>query len=215
MGFSLRLLIPLGLAILAATVNYMAMSALTRPITFVQVTQDLKYGEHFSEANLTPLEVPAAFENLGNSAVPWREHGILDGQPAMRNFTRGDIVFWRDSPRAGLSVEVKPEEEDVLPLSLQQVEVVAPLLRVGSRVLFRFSKDDPKGGPVWVGPFTIVSVGNRLTNEKDPDGRSQEHQRRREEAHQPQARAQGQAARTVPRPDEPGPVQALADRPRR
>jgi hypothetical protein len=166
MNYTTRLLIPVGLAIAAAVANYLSMTAGTRPTAFVQATRDLKSGESFADSNLGKLDLPAAFHDLRATAIPYEHVGVLYGQPAPRDFRKGDIIFWRDSPESGPQIHLGPDE-DVVPISLEHVEVVPALLRIGSEVSFRFKRLDDQAEPDWIGPFRIVSIGNRLSEEKE------------------------------------------------
>jgi hypothetical protein len=168
MKHSLRLLIPIGLAVVAAIVNYLTMTSATRPVNFVQVTGNLKVGEPFSESNLGRLQLPATFEGLSKTAVPFEHIGVLYGQPASREFRAGDVVFWRDSAEGNLQIRLEPDEE-IMPVPLGRVETIPALLRIGGAISFRFKRTDghDKSEAEWIGPFRIVSVGNRFTDDKE------------------------------------------------
>src|SRR5581483_7536119 len=88
-----------------------------------------------------------------------------------RDMTLGDIVFWRDcqSTRGELS-------EAAVPVSLDGVDLVPGLLRVGNQISFVMAAPPappagppaPPGSPGQgrlfeeVGPFRIVSVGDQV-----------------------------------------------------
>jgi hypothetical protein len=168
MKYGLRLLIPVGLAILAAGANFLAMNSATRPLVFVQVTEALDRGKPFTKDNLARLEVPGSFGNLKESAIPFEHVGILYGQPAPRKFQKGDIVFWSDGPEGSLTIQ--PGSDDILPVPLERVEFVPSLLRVGSEVSFRFCKVDKSAEAEVVGRFRVASVGNQLSNKDESTG---------------------------------------------
>jgi len=164
MTYTLKLLIPIGLGVVAAAINWIAMSSATQPIKYVQASMDLKEGQRFGVDNLAAIELPSTFKNLKDTAIPYEHIGVLYGQRVRRNLKKGDILFWRDSPEGGPRIGLM-EDEEIHPVSIENVDCIPSLMRIGDEVSFRFLPMAPGGQAVWVGPFRVVSVGPRLSNE--------------------------------------------------
>lgn len=115
-----KLSIAVGLALLAAALNAMWLSAEKRPATFVAVAVDVKEGQPFSDELLTSVPVPGDSEKLRESLIPYASRAILYDVKASRDYTRGDVVFQRDLQA---------------PLELSKFEVLGPfqLISVGER----------------------------------------------------------------------------------
>lgn len=173
MSYSLKFLIAAGLGLAAAALNWFAMSTGSDALQFVRVTEDLEVGDAFTSGNLAPLEIPAAFASLRDTAIPFDDRGVLLQRRATRKFMAGDIVFWRDMQLQGPEFELRAGE-DVLLVSLADTQVAPGLLRVGSWVSLRFELEpaayDAEREPpteesqaTWVGPFRVASVGSAVT----------------------------------------------------
>jgi len=136
----------------------------TRPVSFIKVTRNVEAGELFDSSNLSVVELPSDYKNLQETAIPFRDIGVVLDHRAPRDFKDGDIVFWRDSPEGGLSLELHPGEE-LIPVSLRNVDFVPRLLRIGESISLRVEMEDIPD-PMWLGPFRVVSINNRLTNDE-------------------------------------------------
>jgi hypothetical protein len=115
-----KLSIAVVLALLAAGLNAMWLSAEKRPPTFVALSVDLPRGKPITDEVLTSVPVPGDAEKLSESLIPYGSRAILFGVPASRNYTAGDVVFQRDLQA---------------PLELSKFEVLGPfkLISVGER----------------------------------------------------------------------------------
>ena len=161
MSHTMRLLIPLSLAVAAAVVNYLAIKSATRPVEFVQVTRSLKAGESFSHANLAKLELPAGFKELEKTAIPFKDRGVLEGKPAPRSFQAGDIVFQRDAIE-GVVERLLEKDEVIVPVLLERnVEVVPEMLKNGYRLRLGISLTEAPSELKWIGPYRIVNLDPR------------------------------------------------------
>lgn len=139
-----KLSIAVGLALLAAALNAMWLSAEKRPATFVAVAVDVKQGQPLSDDLLTSVPVPGDSEKLRESLVPYSGRAILYGVKASRNYTAGDVVFQRDLQA---------------PLALSKFEVLGPfrLISVGER--FK-NADDAAAGAEGGNNITIAVSAN-------------------------------------------------------
>ncbi|MGD9631825.1 MAG: hypothetical protein AB7G28_25265 [Pirellulales bacterium] len=115
-----KLSIAVGLALLAAALNAMWLSAEKRPATFVAVSVDVKQGQPLSDDVLTSVPVPGNSDALRESLIPYSGRAILYGVLASRNYAAGDVIFQRDLQA---------------PLELSKFEVLGPfrLISVGER----------------------------------------------------------------------------------
>jgi len=115
-----KLSIAVVLALLAAGLNAMWLSAEKRPPTFVAAKADITAGQEIADDMLAPVPVPGDVDRLRASLIPYANRAILLGLRTSRNYTRGDIFFQRDIQA---------------PLQLTQFEVLGPfkLISVGER----------------------------------------------------------------------------------
>jgi hypothetical protein len=115
-----KLSIAVLLALLAAGLNAMWLSAEKRPPTFVALSVDLPAGQEISDAVLTSVPVPGKPDQLRESLIPYSSRAILFGLKASRDYTAGDMVFQRDIQA---------------PQELSKFEVLGPfkLISVGER----------------------------------------------------------------------------------
>jgi hypothetical protein len=115
-----KLSLAIVLALGAAALNAMWLSAEKRPATFVAARSDLKTGREITDEALTAVPVPGDVEKLREALISYDERAILLGLKASRDYTRGDMFFQRDI---------------VAPLEPQRFEVLGPfrLISVGSR----------------------------------------------------------------------------------
>jgi hypothetical protein len=124
-----KLSIAVVLALAAAGLNAMWLSAQKRPPTFVAAKTDIKAGQEIMDVMLAPIPVPGDVEKLKVALIPYANRAILLGLKAARQYSRGDIFFQRDIQA---------------PLELAQFEVLGPfrLISVGER--FKQAKVKPE-----------------------------------------------------------------------
>jgi hypothetical protein len=115
-----KLSLAVVLALLAAGLNAMWLSAEKRPPTFVAVSINVPEGQEIVDEMLTSVPVPGDTDKLRESLIPYASRAILFGVKASRSYTAGDVVFQRDLQA---------------PLELSKFEVLGPfkLISVGER----------------------------------------------------------------------------------
>ncbi len=120
MSHTAKLSLAVVLALVAAGLNAMWLSAEKRPPTFVAAKSDLTAGKEITDAVLVAVPVPGDPDKLKASLIPYANRAILLGLKASRNYTRGDMFFQRDIQA---------------PLELAKFEVLGPfrLISVGER----------------------------------------------------------------------------------
>ena len=124
-----KLSLAVVLALVAAALNAMWLSAEKRPTTYVASGVDLPVGQEISDEMLAAVPVPGDAEALRASLVPYANRAILLGLTTSRAYTRGDMFFQRDIQA---------------PLQLPEYEVLGPfrLISVGERFKESGSESD-------------------------------------------------------------------------
>ncbi|HEX5472475.1 MAG TPA: hypothetical protein VFW73_11340 [Lacipirellulaceae bacterium] len=124
-----KLSLAVVLALIAAVLNAMWLSAEKRPTMYVAASTDLASGKAITDAMLAPVPVPGNPDTLRASLIPYANRAILIGRPTPRTYIRGDMFFERD---------VKA------PMELAKFDVLGPfkLISVGSRFTQPNSKQD-------------------------------------------------------------------------
>ena len=167
----MKFAVPIGLGVVAAVVNWMILKSRTEAIVLTRVTMPLDVGDRMDVAMLEPVEVPASFESLKETAVPFTDRGALIQQRANRKYLKGDLVLWRDIGAKGPVLDLRSGEDAML-ISLDGVTPDAGLLKIGNFVSLRIPVSLESGNsrsaenePTWVGPFRLVSIGAIVTND--------------------------------------------------
>ena len=83
-----KLSLAVGLALAAAALNAMWLTAEKRPPTFVAASMDVKAGETITDAMLTDVPVPGNPDKLRKSLIPYGNRALLLGRKAPRNYAR-------------------------------------------------------------------------------------------------------------------------------
>lgn len=160
-----KLSIAVVLALAAAALNAMWLSAEKRPPEFLAAAANLAAGQEVTDAMLMSVPVPGDFNRLRESLIPYSGRAILLGTPASRDYIRGDLFFQRD---------IKA------PLELAQFEVLGPfkLISVGARFTQTASGQeesniDPTGDNVTIAvSASFDERTRRLLEIIDPNRRS-------------------------------------------
>ena len=162
-----------------------------QPVEFVAVKADLKAGERFTVDNLGSIRINGEPGRLKDTAVLSRDRAILYNRPTNRELKAGDLVLLRDTAAAAQRTDGR-RRRGRLPVSLSGLNVVPQLLAAGDQVEFLVTTgQSTEGGggspaprsPVGtlaavngsiaqpdrrppierIGPFRILSVGQRLS----------------------------------------------------
>lgn len=184
----LRLLIPLGLGLIAVVLNTRIMTDKLQPKVFVAISRNVGTDAVFSVNNIEPRSLNDNVAKLLQTAIPWEERAVLLGRPIPRPLHAGDLVLWRDATPPDR--ELSPMDgEASLPISLHDIDIIPSLLLVGEEVGFyvdgtiasaiqatpaspldsQLTLPSQPGSkePVYVGPFRLLSVGKRLTRTQE------------------------------------------------
>lgn len=136
-----KLIIAVGLALGAAVLNAMWLSAEKHPTTYVAASTDIGGEDTITDEMLMAVAVPGNFDTLRQSLVPYENRAILYGLTPPRTYKPGDMFFQRDLKA---------------PIELAQFEVLGPfrLISVGQQ----FTKGDDNKDEA-----QIDSGGNTIT----------------------------------------------------
>jgi hypothetical protein len=142
-----KLSLAVVLALGAAGLNAMWLSAAKRPPLFVAINSDLAAGQEITGAMLVAVPVPGDVVHLRESLIPYDNRAILYGLPAARSYLNGDMVFQRDLQA---------------PLELSKFEVLGPfqLIGVGERFKTTGSEVDDDNASASGNNVTIAVSAN-------------------------------------------------------
>ncbi|MEZ6088842.1 MAG: SAF domain-containing protein [Pirellulaceae bacterium] len=159
MSHTSKLLIAVGLGALAAVLNFMSISQKQKPVKFATVSKAVKQGEQITTDLLTSVEVPAHFaQSLQKSVVPFSEMAVLSGKYANRDIEAGELILWEDAPIRGPQYDLQAGETAVfIDVGNSAVSNIA----VGELVSFRIYSDETGTDARWLGPFRLVTVGDK------------------------------------------------------
>ena len=136
-----KLGLAVGLALAAAVLNVIWLSAEKKPTFYVSVAAEVPAGTPITDDLLTPIAVPGRLDQLRATLVPYANRAVLFGMAATRTYAAGDIVFQRDIQA---------------PSELSEFAVLGPfrLISVGER--FKRTDDDSD-------ELTVDPSGNNVT----------------------------------------------------
>jgi len=150
-----RLILPLGLGLLAMAINASAMHNRLATVTLVAITRDFQQGERLTEADLSPVEFSYPSGHLKNHFWLWEDRDSLLqhlGTPVA--LISGDLVPrqpYQQLDRIGFSI---PDKSVLVGVHFGN-EVLSPedrrLLIPGRMANVRFSD-----GPEAFGPYRIA-----------------------------------------------------------
>jgi hypothetical protein len=181
-----RFLIPVGLGVFAFVLHWLAVKAQLGN-DFVVIKTSVKADEVLAEAKLEKFRVVADdFDRLKRTLVPWEERTAIYGLPVRRALEKGDLVFWQDVQYI-TSDFLLGDREIPLHLSLDGVDYEPSLLRVGNQIglivpIATANTNNRPGNPPALdlntrfeelGPFRILSVGQRTISAPGEDGPAQ------------------------------------------
>lgn len=163
---TLKLVIPLILGLIAGLFNFLSLKSTVQEESFVKATRQIEIGEPFDEGAVEELPLMSKYaESLKNTAVLYKDLGLLSGQRATRTVHAGDIIFYRDTESLqGELYDFRKGDVAALPVSLEGVTTL-PKMRVGDRVELKIPLESGSGtASRWIGPFRLVSVGEEISN---------------------------------------------------
>ena len=158
MHYSLKLLIPIGLGVLAAGLNYLTINAGLPQTEFIAAKRTIIAGKTIKKSDLVELPIPQNFEDsLAGLAPQYVERGSIIGQRAVRDVPAGDIVLLADTALGGVE-DVNAESHQRVPLGRNSE--YSGLFDAGMNVYFRVATQGERGERVYkrLGPFKLLAV---------------------------------------------------------
>lgn len=142
-----KLSLAVGLALAAAALNAVWLSAKKNPPSFTAVAADIPAGETITDEMLMSVPVPGDSDTLRASLIPYEKRPILFGTNATRKYARGDMIFYRDMQA---------------PRELADFEVLGPfkLISVGQQFTQDSDKKDDAQNDVSGNTITIAVNSN-------------------------------------------------------
>ncbi len=170
----------LGLLAVALNWFYLENKAKSfKTVSFIGVKDGvtIKVGEPIREQHVVEVKIPAAYaENLEGVAFKWDRRESYLGMPATREHKGGDLLYRRDYRTPPLQLPV----DDVVFVRINSASFVPELADPGDQISFIVPPEAGSGGgqDEMIGPFTIVSIGNRFYSREvmKAYGISQQHQ---------------------------------------
>ncbi len=159
MSHTLKLLIGIALGGLAGIVNWTTLSQRTRAVQFASLSKEVAAGDIITTDMIVPVSIEAAYaEELRQSVIPWNDRSVLSGKTANRTLKPGVLLLWDNFPVRGPQYDLREDETAVfIDVSSSPVSSVA----VGENISFRFTSTGNHDMSDWVGPFRVVTVGEK------------------------------------------------------
>ena len=177
------LLIAGVLALLGAALNWVYLAQKSRDVekvAFVALADDatVRVGERFRPGDFVKVEIPRKnVRDLGEIAVPWSALETVVGAPARRDYRGSELLLYRDTETAPEQVKLAGADERLTWIPINSRAFVADSIDPGDLVSFVVPQtgsvpvispggdaapvDVPKSPTQVIGPFQVLSVGNR------------------------------------------------------
>jgi hypothetical protein len=191
-----RLVAPLTLGVVAAIINWIVVEGRTSATPYVRIRQEVRAGETIERGALGRVDLPGDPGDLRATLIPYGDADVVIGTRAQRDLFPGDLLLWQDATRPDAAIPAEADER-ILPIDLGGVAVETSLLYPGSQLDFwiapppsfatatagaaatgdemelQVAVDPEKADYRLIGPFRILSVGNRFVQGPTGDDRRQ------------------------------------------
>ena len=173
------MMIAAGLGVVGAICNWFYVSQQARDlekVSFVAVKSDaqINTGDVFEEAHLEQVQIPQRhLGNLEKSAVGWEARNTVVGMKATKGYFGGEIVLQQDvltEARRDPSELLGPDE-GLLWVPVDQNTFVPGNVNPGDRVSFLVTREGGGGSSGPIGPFEILTLGDRKGRREFQQGR--------------------------------------------
>lgn len=165
-----RLLLPLGLGLLAATLNAKTMKSRLQPMDLIAVNQDIKAGDNITVKHLTKVSVSYPASHLVDHFFRWEDrHAFVIDVKARVNFRSGDLIpkslFNKDSQ----VIAPIPKNEILVGLVCSEAAFEGhPIVLPGQQIKLEF--DDI------LGPFDVAFCRVVEAEDDSDQGRSSQYE---------------------------------------
>ncbi|HZL89351.1 MAG TPA: hypothetical protein VFB96_13315 [Pirellulaceae bacterium] len=183
----LGLIVAIVLGVIGATLNFLYLTnkaANFDKVAFLSIDSraSIKRGETFREDHFAPLEIPkvAVSSQLSVDAILFSDRGAVVGMKATRDYGGGEMVLQEQLKTPPSELALTGENERAMWVPVDTRTFVPSLIKPGDTVSFLVPRgvvpvarapeegDEPSppppsmGDAELVGPFKVLSVGNRL-----------------------------------------------------
>lgn len=166
----LKLALPVGLAVVAGGLNYLALKQPTHD--YVSIKTAILAGERFPDVEAEFVKFTVNKEIPG--AILWKDLGVLHKGIVPHSLEAGDVLLLRDIAESVQRLELGPTEV-AINISLEGVRFEPRLLKVGDQVGFAVRSGSLSQGTSEkvgtsgvgvsyevLGPFQIVSLADQV-----------------------------------------------------
>ena len=182
MSNTLKLLIPVGLGIVAAIINFIVLSSSTAEVTFAVASEDIPIGASF-DGKVDKVGIPknnASGLLEKKVAIQYKNSGVLRGQKAStRELKKGDLILYSDFDiRDNNSIDYRKNNEVARTIQLDGNQIFAS--NIGDRIWFEIPKYSRvttdsndvnvfrmEGIPEKIGPYRIIGIGSQVASQSD------------------------------------------------
>jgi hypothetical protein len=182
----LGLIVAIVLGVIGATLNFLYLTSKAAnfdKVAFLSIDSraSIKRGETFREDHFAPLEIPkiAVSSQLSHDALFYSDRGTVVGMKATRDYGGGEMILQDQLKTPPQELALAAENERAMWVPVDTRTFVPSLIRPGDRVSFLVPKGvvpvtrtpedgdsqpppPTMGDSELVGPFKVLSVGNRL-----------------------------------------------------
>jgi len=161
----LKILLPLGLAVMAGLLNASAVSRQMRTQTYLSFQTDLPIGHVLTEADLAPIDLGGETSQLNVQPAPSDQQLVWMGRVLGQSVKKGELI---EEKHFG-GVELGTSKEETLLLSTNQFgQNEAGLLQPGQWLYFTcYRKGDQAAPEQHVGPFRVASYDAQRKSDSD------------------------------------------------
>lgn len=96
MSYLFKLVLALGMGLIAGAMNWFYVALQTQPTKFVAMAKSVEIGKVLEESDLVSIPVPGDSGRLRKSLIPYANRSILFGRNAVRDYEAGDLLFAQD-----------------------------------------------------------------------------------------------------------------------
>lgn len=187
------LLIAVVLGLAGATLNWFYLDQRSREmdkVSFIGVKEGttIRQGDLLRDDQLVPVDIPrSAVGNLPDFAYYYRDRATVIGQSPKRAYTGGELLLRQDMRTPPSELKLAGRDQRALCIPVDTSSFIPSLVVPGDKVDFLVARPDatsvptpaegteepgvrpPRpaaGGSEIIGPFRVLSLGNRLGSEE-------------------------------------------------
>lgn len=181
------LLIAVALGLAGAVFNWFYLEHRSRDVekvAFIGIKDGvtIRHGDLLRDDQLVPVDIPrSAIGNLQDFAYYYRDKATVIGQSPKRAYVGGELLLRQDMRTPPTELKLSGRDQRALSIPVDTSSFVPSLVVPGDKVDFLVSRPEalgvptpadgteeaapraaPRGGSEIIGPFRVLSLGNRL-----------------------------------------------------